>query len=362
MRRQFTINGDFAHLKPTGVARYAGEVVAALDRLAAEGHAALDGLELGLVVKDGAPRIPRLAAIEVRRVPDLRGRLPQSWVQLVLPRHVRHGLLSLCNIGPLTVARQILCIHDVHPLQFPASYSRGFRAYNRLVLPRLGQRVARVTTVSAFSRSMLAAHGIAPAGRIEVTYNGHEHVLREPPSRALRARLPRRYVLAIGRDLAYKNTQLAFALAPRLEAAGIDVALVGDFDPGRCLGAAAPPANVHLLGRVDDAELAGLMEGALAFLFPSRVEGFGLPAVEAMALSCPLVVSTSPCLPEICGDAAIAVDPDDVDGWASAIVALARDEGRRAALVAAGRRLLERYSWRAIALQYAALMQAMPAR
>lgn len=355
---RWTINGDFASLKPTGVARYAERVVRALDGLAGDRHAALEGLSFELVVKRGAARVPALETIPVREAADLKPRLPQAWVQLVLPRTVARGLISLCNYGPLAVRRQILCIHDLHPLQSPQSYSRGFRTYNKVMLPRLGRRVAAVTTVSEFSGKQIVAHGVAPREKIIVTYNGHEHVYDEAVA-ALPARA-RPYVVGIGRDLAYKNTELMFAVAPQLAKAGIDIVLAGAFDPTRYIGAgAAPPANLTLAGRVSDAELFALMKGARAFLFPSRVEGFGLPAVEAMALDCPLIASNCPALPEVCGDAAIIVPPDDVAGWAKAAIHLTRNESDRERLVEHGRARRKTFSWPKIALQYVGAIRAI---
>lgn len=347
--RQWTLNGDFASLKPTGVARYADRVVRALDALVAERHPALAGLDLTLVVKRGAPRVPELAAIRTVEAADLRPRLPQAWVQAVLPLRAR-AIVSLCNYGPLALRRQILCIHDLHPFTAPASYSRAFRTYNRAMLPLLGRRVGLVTTVSAFSAAEIVAHAVAPRDKIVVTFNGHEHVFEEageaPPA-------PRPYVMGIGRDLHYKNTQMLFAMAPALAEAGLDLVLAGAFDPARHLGGAPLPANVRLAGRVPDGVLFALMRGARAFAFPSRVEGFGLPAVEAMASDCPLIVSASPALPEICGDAAVVLDPDDVAGWSAAAVRLGTDAAARADLVEKGRRRRAAFSWRTIALQYA---------
>lgn len=353
--RSWTLNGDFASIKPTGVARYAHQTVRALDALAAEGHPALTGLDLSLMVKAGAPRVPDLKAIRIIEAADLKPRLPQAFVQIVLPSRVRGGLVSLCNFGPLALSKQVLCIHDLHPFQSPESYGRGFRAYNTVMLPRLGRRVAAVATVSAYSRGEIVRYGVAPADKVFVTYNGHEHVYAEdvgpPPSTS------RPYVTAIGRDLGYKNTQMLFAIAPALADAGVDLVLAGAFDPAPHLGPdGALPPNVRLAGRVSDAELFALMRGARAFLFPSRVEGFGLPAVEAMAMDCPLVVSSAPALPEVCGDAALVVDPDDTAGWAEAAIRLAADATLRGDLIARGRARRTRFSWRTIALDYVAAM------
>ncbi|MEL6979561.1 MAG: glycosyltransferase family 1 protein [Pseudomonadota bacterium] len=352
----WTINGDFAALKPTGVARYAEQTVRALDRLAEAGDPAVEGLDLTLLVKRGADRTPNLKAIRIVEAADLRPRLPQGFVQIVIPMKMKGGLVSLCNYGPIAVSKQILCVHDLHSLQFPDSYSRAFREFNRIILPRLGRRIAAIATVSEFSRSEIAAHKIAPFEKVFVTYNGHEHVYEEPSDGAPEVR-DRPYVLSIGRDLKYKNTEMMFAIAPALADAGVDIALAGSFDPARY--GEAIPANMRILGRVSDAELFRLMRGAAAFLFPSRIEGFGLPAVEAMAMDCPLIVSDAPCLPEIVGDAARVIDPDDVAGWAKAAIELAMSHESRDALIALGRERRRKFSWATIARQYAAKMRSI---
>ena len=121
-KRRWTINGDFVALAPTGVARYATEVTAALDRLVEEGHPLTRGLHLDVVAPrpwtgSGAPK-----ALAVRVVPEFaRPRLPQFWVQAQLPRHVPGGLVSFCNLAPVMPRRHIVCIHDLHTRLSPRS-------------------------------------------------------------------------------------------------------------------------------------------------------------------------------------------------------------------------------------------------
>ncbi|WP_394886129.1 glycosyltransferase (plasmid) [Mesorhizobium sp. AaZ16] len=137
------------------------------------------------------------------------------------------------------------------------------------------------------------------------------HLQRQRPCRkmgfseivAVRRR-GRPYVLCLGRrDQEYKNMGLLAKLAPLLDGMGLDLWMPGDIDEAT-LRRHVPemPSNIVLLGRIADDDFKKALEGALCFLFPSRIEGFGLPAVEAMASGCPVVASTSPCLPEICGD------------------------------------------------------------
>jgi glycosyltransferase involved in cell wall biosynthesis len=356
-RGRWTINGDFVSLQPTGVPRYAREVTMALDALVAERHPLARRLEIDLV----APRQPaesfQLRAIPMRIVTEFsRPRLPQFWVQAQLPWHVPGGLLSFCNLAPVAVKRQVACIHDMHTRLMPESYGRGFRLAHRLILPLLGRRAAHITTVSQLSRSHLVQFGIAPEEKITVTYNGSDHALRWDAARSLMAVRPERpYVLCIGRrDQKYKNLDLLLRLAPLLDTMGLELWMAGEADSSLIAG--RPARNVRLLGRVSDDDLKKALSGALCFLFPSRIEGFGLPAVEAMACGCPVVASTSPCLPEVCGDAALYADPDDTDAWADAVRRIMGRPELRRQLAAAGRARARLYTWRGIAEIYLGLM------
>lgn len=351
-RRRWAINGDFLTLRRNGVARYAREVTLQLDALVGEGHPLTRGLDLELI----APRPPDegLQNIPVRLVPEFRyPRLPQVWAQLQLPFHVQGGLLSFCNLAPVVVSRHIACIHDLHTMHMPESYGRLFRLAHRVILPLLGRRAERITTVSELSKEHLAAFGVAPAHKIVVTYNGSDHAARWDARRSQLQPPARPYALCFGRPERYKNTGLLARLAPLLDAAGLDLWVAGDVDPGAFPQTAE---SIRKLGRISDDDLARALSGATCFLFPSRIEGFGLPAVEAMMHGCPVVASTAPCLPEICGDAALYADPDDVGAWAAAVARLRTDSTLRSRLIERGRQRAPRFSWRAIAERYLALM------
>jgi glycosyltransferase involved in cell wall biosynthesis len=94
-----------------------------------------------------------------------------------------------------------------------------------------------------------------------------------------------------------------------------------------------------------DSELVDLYRGALALLVPSRNEGFGLPALEAMACGCPVVAADTGALPEVCGDAAILLDPDDRAAWLDAITMLATDAHRVGVLREAGLARARSFTW-----------------
>jgi glycosyltransferase involved in cell wall biosynthesis len=354
MTRRWSINGRFLAQPVTGVQRYGHEVVRALDALLAGNHPLARDLDLELLMPDGCA-VPDLEVIRPRRIAGKFG--GQAWEQLLLPSRLEgRGLLSLCNSGPLSVRRQIVCIHDVNTRAFPASYSRAFRVLYRVLHPLLGRVARGIATVSHYSAGQLASYGIAHPSRITVAGNGHEHVLRWnagcgsplPPS------LAQRTILVVGSPAPHKNIGLVLSLAPKLEAAGLHIAVAGMRD-GRVFrtGAAAPAANnVHWLGRLDDDALAGLMRCSLCLAFPSLAEGFGLPALEAMALGCPVVSSNSASLPEVCGEAALYASPHEPDAWLRQFLRL-RDDGKlRQDLVARGLVRARHYSWRRTAEVY----------
>jgi glycosyltransferase involved in cell wall biosynthesis len=96
---------------------------------------------------------------------------------------------------------------------------------------------------------------------------------------------------------------------------------------------------------VSDELLRGLYGAATALVYPSRYEGFGLPLVEAMACGTPVIASRAASIPEVVGDAAILVDPDDERGWSDAILRVVCDGRLRAALRAAGLARAARFTW-----------------
>jgi glycosyltransferase involved in cell wall biosynthesis len=356
-RRQWAINGDFLTLRRNGVARYAREVTRGLDALLDEGHPLTRDLDLTLI----APREPDepLKCIPTTIVKEFKyPRLPQFWVQMQLPFFVQGGLLSFCNLAPVACKRHIACIHDLHTRFMPESYSVPFRLAHRVILPLVGRRAARITTVSGLSKDHLAEFGVAAKEKIVVAYNGSDHAKRWDSTRSgLSVTAARPFALCFGRPEKYKNTELLVRLAPLLDEIGMDLWVAGDLAPS----AFNDQKNVRILGRISDDDLAKALSEAVCFLFPSRIEGFGLPAVEAMTHGCPVIASTAPCLPEICGGAALYADPDDAGAWRGAVARLRDSRAVRRQIIEQGFARAERYSWRAVAECYVALMAEVDA-
>jgi glycosyltransferase involved in cell wall biosynthesis len=113
--------------------------------------------------------------------------------------------------------------------------------------------------------------------------------------------------------------------------------------------------RVHVVGRVEQTALEAWYRNASVFAFPSRVEGFGYPPLEAMARGVPVVSSTGGSLPEVLGDAALLVGPDDVVGWSHAVDRIVGAAEVRAQAVAMGYTLVRRYDWPTAARRVAEL-------
>lgn len=358
------VNGRFLTRSPTGVDRAATELVRALVQLRAAGDTRPFRLDIAVPrtdISDGEIRA-RLGLGADSRIlrSSARG---YFWEQGVLARLLPKAvLLSLCNVGPIFRRNQLALIHDAQVFDVPQSYSRAFRLAYHALLPRLARRARWLATVSGHSRARLLANGIGSAEKIAVIPNGADHVQRiaEVEDSAGKFGLEKGgYFLVVGSLAPHKNlVMLGEACALRRDQ-GPPLAVVGTADP-RIFGNAAeqrPDSGIVSLGRVSDEELKGLYSRARALLFPSLAEGFGLPALEAMACGCPVVASDAGALPETCGEAALFCSPDRPEEWARTMDALAGDDAQLLALSAAGERRAAEFTWGTSALKLLDVLQ-----
>jgi glycosyltransferase involved in cell wall biosynthesis len=334
------LNGKFLRAGATGVHRVGHELLRAIGGIEPAGR-------VEAFVPPGDAAFIADPAVPVCEVGSLPGQL---WEQIDLPRAARGRLiLSLCNLAPVGARNAVTMIHDAQVFITPESYSRTFRTWYRFVLRQAGKRHRRILTVSHFSKAQLVHYGIAPAERIEVIHNGVDHILRVAADRTIVAQLglrPRHYAVALANTQKHKNIALLLAAFARPEMTGLKLVLVGgatrqDFE---ALGHPVPP-NIVFAGKASDEALRGLIEEALCLAFPSLTEGFGLPPVEAMLLGCPAMIAPCGALPEVCGSAALAVDPDDPAAWSAALRVLLADPVAWAARSEAGRAHAAGFTW-----------------
>lgn len=353
---EFGVNGRFLTQPITGVQRYARSVIGAMDGLLGAA-----GSSVPILAPRGAKN-PGLAAMPLVETGPFGG---QAWEQSTLPQTCTGRLLNLCNTAPAAKTDQIVCVHDANIFLTPEAYGRSFRTFYRLLQPLLARRAARITTVSAFSARQIAQHLSLNVADIAVLPNGHEHVLSWNPALAEVAAqafastggVPERpFVLTIGSRSQHKNLGLLLAIAPDLDALGIDIVVAGGSSGIFAGEALATARNVRAIGYVTDHDLAYLMDRALCLAFPSWMEGFGLPIVEAMALGCPVISSDRASMPEVCGDAALMAAPDEPEAWIRAIGELRGSADLRADLIGRGRERSRLFSWTETAGAYVELL------
>lgn len=348
----WTINGRFLTQQMTGVQRYAHEIVGAIDEILSDspGVAARVGFELIAPPHDIDK--PVLSQIAFRQTRSGSG---HAWDQFVLPRYQNSGVLSLGNFGPVVARQHVVCIHDANTFIQPESYSRAFRMAYRTFLPLIGMRARKVATVSQFSADMLVKYGVCRCEKIFIAPNGHEHALRWDAHRAtlhLPGSLRRPYVLLLGSKAKHKNINVVLDSAGAFDAAGIDIIVAGAASGIFSDVQNIQQSNIHYTGHVSDDDLAALYEGAVCLAFPSKVEGFGIPPLEAMTRGCPVVSSNAASLVEVGGDAVLYVNPEQGEGWRNTIIGLANNLELRKELAAKGRERAKLFSWKRSAQLY----------
>jgi glycosyltransferase involved in cell wall biosynthesis len=259
---------------------------------------------------------------------------------------------------PVLPCPAVVTVHDLIHLRFPR-WRRNPVApvYARVMLRLAVRRAALVITVSEASRRDLEQRLGARRERIRVIPNGvapHFRPADDPGVLAARLGglgLAPPYLLFVGNPLPHKNVPRlldAYAGLPpgvgRLVIAGVRPAVQSAL--GRAVEARGLRERVVVLAPLPEADLAPVYQGATALVFPSLWEGFGLPALEAMACGTPVLASDRGGLGEVVGDAGLLVDPTNVDALREAMYNLAVQAPLRAALRASGLDRARAFSWR----------------
>jgi glycosyltransferase involved in cell wall biosynthesis len=274
--------------------------------------------------------------------------------------HVPHRAVPYFLPGPYVVT-----VHDLDQIIFREAFGSRLRAEARFQILRHGlRRARRILTVSeATRRDVVNLLGL-PADRIEVIPNAIDDEFTQTVGEQELLRTLERYqvdypfLLYAGSIQPQKNLPRlveAFAVVqaeleqhPRY--AGLRLIIIGDAvdahpDLRRSVIRSRMQQRVRFLGFVPIETLRVFYRSAAAFVFPSLYEGFGLPPLEAMAQGTPVVTSNTSSLPEVVGDAAVLVNPENVFDIARGIKQALIDEELRRELVARGRRQASLFSW-----------------
>jgi glycosyltransferase involved in cell wall biosynthesis len=357
--RPLTIGFDARELqgRPTGTGRYLRNLL----RVWSEGPDRLVAYLDGAAPDDPALRATR---VETRVLGD-RPRRGVIWQERLLPRAARADgidvFFSPAYTCPLTLrVPRVTAVHDLSFFSLPHDFS-ALDGLRRRLLVAASLRASRaVVTISDFTRREIGARFPEVLPRVTAIPLGADDDLAPAPGRErARRRLDVRGPLLLSVGSVFDRRCLPVllravaGLVPSWPELRLDV--VGEnrssLDLAALVRSAGLRRHVRLSGFVDENELALRYAAADVAVFLSEYEGFGLPALEAMARGVASVVSSAPAMGELFADGAVLVEPHDDAAVRGAIDGLLRDPAARAERVARGRALARRFSWRATALR-----------
>lgn len=273
-------------------------------------------------------------------------------------------MAGLLTLQP-NLTKVVISVHDIVPymMRDNPDQNQYLRFYDRYIDAWAMHNISkadRIIAISDYTAQMLIKHLNCPQEKIRVVHNGLDHELFHPQilSEDFKHRYDLsdddRYLLYVGSENPRKNLPRlvqAFAKARR-SLPNLKLIKIGAPDhPGQYALLKDLTRQLHLddafiwVGQVPHQDLVNFYNFADAFAFPSLYEGFGLPPLEAMACGTPVICSISASLPEVTGDAALQVDPEDVDGWADAILEVMGNETLRNDLKNRGLARAAMFTW-----------------
>jgi glycosyltransferase involved in cell wall biosynthesis len=341
--RRVALDTNTRYVTDAGTTRYVEGLLGALRAIRPP---AMEFLELAWPVENLAYDQPRRALKTLYR--------ETIWARFVAPRVLRRSgvdLLHRCTPAlPIVTPRglpEVVTLCDLTPLRHPERLRPWHRVTSAARLKRL-QRAARIICISRFTADEAHALLGIPLDRLEVVHLGSSFggpdgdAGEAPPARTV----AEPFFLFVGSLEPGKNLALLREAYARAASNGTPLptlVIVGARWPGVAHEGSAPPSWLFL-GRQPDDVLAWLYRRALALVFPSKYEGFGLPILEAMSVGCPVICSRVASLPEVAGEAACYADLTPL-AYLGAMRALVGDDAARRQLGALGVRQAARFSW-----------------
>jgi glycosyltransferase involved in cell wall biosynthesis len=285
-----------------------------------------------------------------------------GWTLVGLPRAAASAAVDILHAPAYTApfwspAPVVLAIHDISYERNPKWYPYRRDPLRRAFYRWSARAADHIVTCSSFSASEISEMYGLPPGRITVVPLGvsGDFAAADGLPCALPAEVTTPFLLHVG-DI-HERRNLAVAVNAVLEGRrhfgalpALSLVLAGtdrgaaDALSAIAVGAGAPDAVVRL-GRVEEPLLHALYRCATALIYPSRYEGFGFPVVEAMACGTPVIASRAASIPELTGDAAILLDPDDDRSWTDAVIRIVTDEELRRELGRRGATRARLFTW-----------------
>lgn len=334
--RKIVISGLVYGQKPTGIYRYANEILLELDKIVPE-------KKIALVVPTYAKNIPEFKNINIIRYGNVKGLL---WEQISLAIWlIKNNARSInfTNSMPLLCPGNIV-IHDVsykvNPGFYKSIHGKLAMWWHRFNYWCAALSKSRIVTVTEYSKKCIIENYRIPENKITVIGNAWQHIERVKEEDGLgKYHLnDRGYFFSLGSLSERKNTKWIYAVAKKYPEYKFVVS--GAQAKNSADVSESIPSNVVRTGYITDGEMKNLMKHCKAFIFPSKYEGFGIPPLEAMSLGTPVISSNASCLPEIYEDQVTYIDPEKYEVDLNNIIDYKDTQ-----------RILNKYSWKKSAEQ-----------
>ena len=304
------------------------------------------------------PDLNHFAHVHPRIIPSQNRFVSRLLLQALLPIELRRLKIDLIHFVKNQMIfgvgrKSVVTVYDLTTLRYPRAFPLLDVWYWQYLLPRLYQRADRIVAISQSTAQDLMDYYRLPRNKIEVIYPGYDALYRPRPAEQSQAAQRKygldehAYFIHVGSFSLKKNlAMLLDAFMSFRQQTGLDVRLVlvganypkgHDQDFVQRLTRPGVRESVVLTGAISNEDLAALYTGALALLFPSLHEGFGIVALEAMACGVPVVAHAAGAVREVVGEAGIIIDSaTDQSLWCQAMQAIATDHRLRASLASAG--------------------------
>ena len=250
----------------------------------------------------------------------------------------------------------VISIMDLSFLFYPELFKKNDLYQLRNWTAYSAKKAKRILTISKFSKNAIIKEYGVPEERVVVTYPGLKESFTKTPQAFTMNRIKSKYgisdkyILFVGTLQPRKNIVRLIEAFSLIEPKDTDLVIIGKKGWLYEEILAAPKKygvleRVKFLDYVPDEDLPVFYEHALCFVLPSLYEGFGLPVLEAMRYNCPVIISNTSSLPEVGGDAAVYIKPEDVSDIAEKIKKVVMSEGLRKEMIEKGKKQAAKFSW-----------------